>query len=662
MTRNESVSTSEPRKARGIEVAAIALLYLASYWALEALDWISFIYPFRMLDITPWNPPVAASVILLLLRDFRWTPMLFVAAVSSDVLVRHQEVPLAPALISDATETLIYAGAVWVAKARLGIDTDLRNFRDILVFIGIGVLAPAFQAVAYVTSFWWVGMVPTDQFSPLILEYWVGDAIGLTIVGSFFLVNRRALHDIAWMRSIVSREGLAQAGCIALAVWVLFFLHFPDGGYVSYVLFLPVIWIAARYGLPGATLALLLIQLAVVGTADVLHTESLRVTKLQFLMLSLSWTGLLLGAVISERERARASVARGEARLQTIVDMAPDGMLISDEAGRVGMVNKQFEALYGSSRAEIVGKGVTDLLSQPNPYQPDDVVIRRPDGREAPVEVSTAVVPFQSGHGSVITVRDATVRKQADARLQQRRTAVERVSRSNLADELAAIMAHELNQPLAAIIGYAEACRKILVGTTTVPARAFEQLAKLMVQAERAGAIIRHLRDFFKSSNIEAEPVRVSDLVRNVFELLGDEIARVGLVVEVDIPEWLVVEIDRLKIEQVMINLIRNSLEALTEVPRGSRRLQVASKTSVRDGVEIVVTDTGPGIAAEVEEQLFDPFVTTRATGMGLGLAISRSIVQAHGGRIWFEPHSSSGASVHFTLGPPRRASENAAR
>lgn len=630
-----------------VRVAWVAALYLMAYWG---LDWVSSIFPVKTLNITPWNPTVAASLVLILLKGWKWTPMIFVGAFTSNFIVRHIGTPLLPTVTADLAEAVIYAVAASMMKSQLGIDANIRNLRDVLIFIGVTVFASGFMAIAYISIFSFSGLIENHDLLSLVIEYWIGDMIGLTVVVPAFLVHRHRLLPAAWFNRFLSWEILAQVGSVALSLWIMFFWQDPIVGPLFYPLFIPLVWIAARHGLPGITLLLLLMQAGLMGTVEMLGITVLVATKLQYLMLALSWTGLLLGAVVSERERARESVARGEARLRSIIELAPDGILITDEAGNVELANRLFESIYGASQQAIAGRSVASLFPLSASIGNQEIILRRADGRAIPAEVSTANVLIGGRNTSLISVRDISARKEAEARVRQHRDAVEQAFRGNLTEGLAAALAHELNQPLSAIASYTAAAQRILASSAGAPVRAMEQLAKVATQAKRAGDIIRRLREFFRGEILDMTSLPIIAPVRDVLVLLADEIARADVAVEIDVPEQLAVSADRLQIEQVLINLIRNSLEALAETPRQNRKIRISGMLGNDRFVEVAISDTGSGFAPHVAERLFEPFVTESSSGMGLGLTISRSIVQAHGGKLWAEPNAPTGAVMRFTL------------
>ena len=234
------------------------------------------------------------------------------------------------------------------------------------------------------------------------------------------------------------------------------------------------------------------------------------------------------------------------------------------------------------------------------------------------------------------------------ADLDRRRFEIEHASRSSLTGELAAALAHELNQPLAAVVNYIGASQRTLLSGGDA-GQAVDQMIKASAQAERAGQVIRRMREFFCNAAVSVEPAPVAEMVEDVRQLMGDEAARAGASFEAASLDGLLVLADKIQIEQVLINLVRNSLDALDGT--AGRRVVRLSASRPEDGwIRLSVGDTGPGVSQEVSGDLFSPFTTTRSFGMGLGLSISRSIVQAHGGQLWLDPDSGEGTVMHFTL------------
>jgi two-component system sensor kinase FixL len=645
-------------KADLADTIKVGATYLIGYWL---LDWISFIYPFETLNITPWNPPIAVSVVLLITKGLKWAPMLFLGAFGADVLVRHMSAPIEPTLVTDLSEAFVYSGAVWLMQ-RLKMNADLRSFRDIVIFILVVSTAAALMATTYIASFSIAGLIPSESTLFLIMKYWVGDTIGITVLAPVLLIHRSKIPTIAQLLHGLTWEFFFQSLSFVFALWAMFFWQDPIFGHVFYPMLIPLIWVTAKKGLPGAVILLVLIQVSIIGGIELLHPvtkpQALTVTRLQFLMLAMSSTGLLLGAVISERERARSSAATAEARMRSIINTSPDGMIIVDDAGMIEFVNRSLEAINGRDAHELVGQPIANLFPLAKEHQRFETTVVHPKGWSISVDVSTATVMLNGRKTSVITVRDISERKEAELSLRQRMSAAGEISKSNVTEELAAILAHEINQPLSAIINYASACEAVLATVESVPVQASQQLTKIMLQAKRAGMVIADLREFVRSSKINSESVAISSMVRGVLLLLADDIGRAGAHVQLNIDDCLIAYVDRLQIEQVLINLIRNSLDAVVDSPMEQRKIQIDGKLLTEEMLEIEVSDTGPGISPEVSESLFDPFVTTRSSGMGLGLAISRSIIEAHGGKLRINPLHVPGASFTFTL--PHHRPENA--
>jgi len=624
-------------------------LYLLCYWSGEL---ICHLYPTERMDINPWNPDVGVSLILSLLMGFKWTPMLFIGAVSSDVVLRHVSPFSLPTITTGAAEAMIYASAAWIMKNRLKIDLSLQHLRDIFILIAMTMSAAALMSIFYVLTFSYAGVASKDEALSLIFEYWIGDILGIAVIVPPFFIHYASLKNQLWVQQMLSWDVAIQIASMFVVLWVVFFELYPKNIQMFYLLFVPLLWIAVRKGILGTTLLLPLMQIGMISAARRSDMPEIEATRLQFLMLMLSMTGLILGAVIAEREKTSASLVKSEARLRSIIDMAPDGMLITDDNGKIEIANKLFESFCGFSSADVVGQNTANFIDLSNDSLNTESIIRHADGQRIPIEISTATIPTVDGSTSVITVRDIAARKQAEKELRQRRTLTEYSSRASLTEGFAAAMAHELNQPLSAIINYISTCQRMISSVAGIPPRAMEQLAKAAIQATRAGHILKKTYGFFQNSNIERLPVSILELVRTTLVLFEDDASRIGVDIDVEVPENLVANIDHLKIEQVLINLIRNSLDALSNAPSGQeRRINIVAKFPNPGIIEVYVYDTGPGVAPEIIDHLFEPFTTTRASGLGLGLSISNSIIQAHGGRLWVEnPESTSGAKFCFTF------------
>lgn len=369
---------------------------------------------------------------------------------------------------------------------------------------------------------------------------------------------------------------------------------------------------------------------------------------------------------ISVQKRAEAELRQREAHLRSIVEAAPDAVIVIDERGIIETFSPTAERLFGYRAAEIIGKNVSGLMPSPYREQHDSylarylrtgerriigigrvVVGQRKDGSTFPMEL--AVGELKEGNRKLFTgfVRDLTERQTREKRLQELQEELIHVARLSEMGQMASALAHELNQPLAAISNYLQAGER-LADRPDGLSRVKDVLQKAGDQAVRAGQIIRRLRQFIEKGETERSPESLAKTVEEASALAFVGAKEASVKTRFDLatdlpPVW----VDKIQIQQVVINLIRNSIEAMA----GAARRELLVRTLAEDDVAIViVSDTGPGLPEEVAAQLFQPFVTTKDKGMGLGLSISKSIVEAHGGRLWATAKSEGGVTFSFTL------------
>lgn len=371
---------------------------------------------------------------------------------------------------------------------------------------------------------------------------------------------------------------------------------------------------------------------------------------------------------ISARKRAEAALIAREAHLRSIIDTAPDALIVIDERGAIESFSPAAERLFGYGAGEVAGRNVSMLMPSPYREQHDGYLQRymrtgerriigigrvvvglRKDGTTFPMEL--AVGEVQSGGRRRFTgfVRDLTERQTRERRLQELQDELIHVARLSEMGQMASALAHELNQPLTAISNYLQACRRMIEASgMAVPPRVLEIMEKTVAQAGRAGQIIRRMRQFIQKGESERAAENLNKIVEEAtaLALVGakEHSVRPTLDLAADIGP---VFIDKIQIQQVVLNLVRNAVEALIE----SERREIVVRTAREDGMAVVsVCDTGPGLADVVAKNLFQPFVTTKQKGMGLGLSICRAIVDAHGGRFWATPNPERGVTFSFTL------------
>ncbi|WP_246249315.1 sensor histidine kinase [Chelativorans alearense] len=372
---------------------------------------------------------------------------------------------------------------------------------------------------------------------------------------------------------------------------------------------------------------------------------------------------------------AARRVRQREAHLQSILDTVPDAMVVIDERATIRSFSSAAERQFGYTADEVFGRNVSMLMPSPYREEHDGYVARylatgerriigigrivsgeRKDGSSFPMELN--VGEMKSGEQRFFTgfIRDLTERQETQTRLQELQTELIHVSRFTALGEMASNLAHELNQPMGAISNYLKGCRRLLTADRPPPKEMLvDALDQAAEQAIRAGQIINRLREFVKSGESARSIENISKIIEEAgaLALVGAKERAIIARYNLD-PNAGLILADRIQIQQVMVNLIRNAVEAMEESDR--RELTIATALRDDDFIEASVADTGPGLDKEVAAQLFQPFVTSKAHGMGMGLSICRTIVEAHGGRIWAEPNRPEGMVFRFTL---QRMKEN---
>jgi two-component system sensor kinase FixL len=486
---------------------------------------------------------------------------------------------------------------------------------------------------------------------------------------------RHELTGAPLLWATFARYGLAPvAVAIALAARVALQPVLQDEA--PYLFFVPAVLVAASLGGLGPGLfatglgILLGSFFASSGFANFGPAEFVSTAVFAAISIGAAWGGEQL-----QRNRLRAAASTQEtlareAHLQSILDTVPDAMVVIDERGIVQSFSSAAVRLFGHSAAEAVGKNVRILM--PSPYREEHdrylarylqtgerriigigrvVVGERKDGSTFPMEL--AVGEMRSSDRRYFTgfIRDLTERQKTETRLQELQSELVHMSRLTAMGEMASTLAHELNQPLSAIANYMKGSRRLLESSTDdLSAKLREAMDKAADQAVRAGQIIRRLRDFVARGESERRVESVKKLVEeaSALALVGAKDQGVRVRFHFD-PKLDLVLADKVQVQQVLLNLMRNAIEAMETSQR--RELIVSTSAAQDDMITVSVSDTGSGIPPEMMSQLFQPFFTTKRHGMGVGLSISRTIVEAQGGKIEVSSNPGGGTIFRFTLG-----------
>jgi signal transduction histidine kinase len=483
-----------------------------------AFDWASYIDPLGPFNITPWNPQAALAIVWMMLGGLAHAPAVLATILLADVIVRHVPGGYAVAAMTSVVLAGGYAAIAWALKSLLK-DTGLRSTRQLTIFVTVVVAGTGLLGAGFIGALRTSGVLADTAFVSAWIRFWIGDAVGTLVTAPLLFAAADAARRSALIALARRPEAVLQAAVLAGTVWLIFQGFGIDPSRQFYLLFLPLIWIAVRFGMNGAIVATGVVQIGVVLGVHGNNAGTLPVVELQALLVALTLTGLFLGVMVDQRLRAE-------------------------------------EGLRQSLRLAAAG-------------------------------------------------------------------------------EMAGAITHEVNQPLTALANYGQSARMLLeaggAGLAQLPA----VIDKMLGEAERASEVVRRLRDFFRSGTTRLEPIALESLLafsRTTGEQqIGQRAIALEVVADAGMPALFA---DRMQLELILRNLLANAVESLDALPPGDKRIRVIASLLPPDRVRVSVIDNGPGIAASVRERLFDPFQSGKATGMGLGLAISRAIAEAHGGSL----------------------------
>jgi PAS domain S-box-containing protein len=375
---------------------------------------------------------------------------------------------------------------------------------------------------------------------------------------------------------------------------------------------------------------------------------------------------------ITERKKEESERRYIEQRYRVMVETASDAVICIDERGAILLANPATTKVFGYDPADLIGKPLTTLMPEylrkvhedgfrrysatgqrHINWQGTELTGLRKNGQEFPVEISFGELTADGHRIFTGFVRDISERKQAEelrASLHATQLELAQVSRLTTMGELAASIAHEVNQPLTAVTNNANACLRLLARRNLDPEVLRRALEEIVADGTRASAVIARIRAFIKKTPAERKELDINDVIQEVLALARRELSENRVLLELELTKTLpLVLVDRVQLQQVLLNLIMNGIEAMTAVTDRRRMLWVQSQVGEAGDVLVAVRDSGSGLGSEGDE-VFTPFFTTKANGMGMGLPISRSLIEGQGGRLWSSPNSPHGAIFSFTL------------
>ncbi|WEX90564.1 MASE1 domain-containing protein [Sinorhizobium garamanticum] len=583
--------------------------------------------------------------------------------------------PLPASLLMYVGNALEAMAGAWLVTRTCGRPVRLETLKEVLAFVVLGAgIAPAISATVGSATLAWFD-IKSQTFTAAWPLWWIGDATGVLIVAPLALDvfhnwhGNSQLSAARWIEASVL--GLIFLGVAALSL----------SGYLpfAYIIMPPLLWAAVRFELRGA--AITLIVLALITTVFTIsgagqfagdpESQRQRQIMLQLFLAISALSALIVAAISRQHQLAVLRLSQSERSLRELVETLPALIWCAAPDGKPIYFSQQLSGFIGFNVEDKDVAGTSRLASVLNAIiHPDDLAavkkllahslatgepyaqkhrLRRFDGEYRWVEMRAAAM--RSGDGAIVQWNgvcldiEDQVRGRDELRLAQENLA--RASQAASLAELSASIAHEVNQPLAAIVANSYACQRWLMAEPPNIERAQKRAERIIQDANSAADVVSRIRALFKHSVETRTSTTLSSVIAEARDLMAEEAARRRVRMEVDVESNLpFVALDRVQIQQVLINLIRNGMDAMDSTV-GDRVFGIRVRR-MGDVVQTEISDRGPGVASP--DRIFEPFFTTKEHGMGMGLAICRSIVESHGGQLWAENNEPHGATFIFTL------------
>lgn len=489
--------------------------WLAFVLAYVALDWASYLHALHGLNITPWNPSLALGLVCWLRYGRLIAIPWLVALLLGEIVVRGLPAPLLTTIALSGSLMLGYGAIAEALRRSLTAGEVLTDQRHLLSWLVIVVAGTLVTSTFYISLLRAADLIPVGDGGIALARFWVGDSVGIIVTMPFFWM---LLAHGDRLRDVLFRWETAGYGMLAVAMlWIAFGLGGSGEFQYFYLLFLPLVWAAARQGMVGAAIAAFLLQAGIIVAVQWLNLIAVTVFELQMLGAALAFVGLFIGVIVDEKQRVSAEL-RQSLRLAA-------------------------------------------------------------------------------------------------------------------AGEMAGALAHELNQPLTALTAYGMACEQLLQqGETGEGLR--ETIRRMVAECYRAADVVRRLRDFFRTGATRLEPIEIVELLATATTPFTLKARQQGIELITDPAPPCRLLADRLQLEVVLRNLLSNAFDAVAEQPSGQRQIRVSVHLENPGRVCVRVEDSGPGVTEAMAARLFEAFQSSKTSGLGLGLVISRAIAEAHGGSL----------------------------
>jgi PAS domain S-box-containing protein len=676
--------------SEGNRIAAFArtagwvLLAGICYWLATQIAW-ALCFPSSKVSL--FFPPHAVLVSILLLVPTRhWWAYTLAAAGAHFMATQQAQWPPLYALHCEAFDAV--QNVATAALIRIFIKSPLNaiTLRDAIVFVLVAVVA-----VPFGTAFWGASFTISNHFGTYYWIEWrnlgISNAVTAIVLLPAILLG---VHHLPGLRRKIVPARLLEAALLGISLLTIGGFAFgkvPAGPETSPVLlYAPIpflVWASLRFGLGGASASILIITFqAIWGTMHgrgpfLMQSPAENALALQTFLLMTAIPVLFLAILIEEERRSQSALRESEVRFRNVADTAPVLIWVSDPGRHRTFCNKGWLEFTGRTMEQEFDHGWTEGLHpedrdhyetiRENAFdgkRPFEVEyrLRRKDG-EYRWLLDTGTPRFEAGVflGYIGSCLDITQRRQAELDHQLQATELARVGRVALMGELAASLAHEVNNPLGAMVTNASAGQRLLARGHLATDELRELLTDIVTDGHRAREVIQGIRNMVRKTETTHSLVDLKDLIRDLIRIVrADALARkITVVTEVDENLGRVMG-DRVQLLQVMLNLTMNAFEALGVHRDDARRVVISAGGDAREGVCLKVRDSGPGFPGGISEQLFEPFFSTKAEGTGMGLAIAHSIIEAHGGTLSAANCDGGGACFTVCLPEAKGASKKA--